>query len=142
VRRRGADGSQWRPRRAAEGRLRTEYSEQGIDRGKFTIEHVLPQTWKTHWPLVEADAALERNRNHLLHTLGNLTLVTKRLNPKLSNGAWTEKREALAAHSVLRLNHDLLAGVSETWAEEQIAARSERLARVVVGVWPRPTPSA
>jgi len=125
---------------AVEDRLRTEYSEQGIDRGKYTIEHVLPQTWKTHWPIGDADAALERNRNHILHTLGNLTLVTKRLNPKLSNGAWTEKREALAAHSVLRLNHDLLTGVSETWAEEHIAARSERLAKVVVSVWPRPAP--
>ena len=126
---------------AIEDRLRTEYSEQSVDRGKYTIEHVLPQTWQKHWLIEEEDLALARNRNHLLHTLGNLTLVTKRLNPKLSNGAWTEKREALAAHSVLRLNHDLLSSATDTWNEDQITARSERLAKAAVAVWPRPIPT-
>jgi len=127
---------------AIEDRLRTEYSEQSVDRGKYTIEHVLPQTWQKHWPIEGEDPALTRNRNHLLHTLGNLTLVTKRLNPKLSNGAWVDKREALAAHSVLRLNHDLLTLASDIWREDQITARSERLAKAAVAVWPRPAPPA
>ncbi len=122
-------------------RLRTECSEQRVDRGKYTIEHVLPQTWQKHWPLDGMDPTLVRNRNHLPHTLGNLTLVTKRLNPKLSNGAWTDKRAGLAAHSVLRLNHDLLSRATDLWAEEQITARSAQLAELVVAAWPRPTPT-
>jgi hypothetical protein len=124
---------------AIEDRLRTKYSEQSVDRGKYTIEHLLPQAWHLHWPLDGTDPALMRRRNHLLHTLGNLSLVTKRLNPKLSNGPWAEKREALAAHSVLRLNHDLLSrAASSGWGEAQITARSEQLALLTVAVWPRP----
>jgi hypothetical protein len=122
---------------AVEDRLRTEYSEQRVDRGKYTIEHVLPQTWQKHWALDADDREAARRRNHLLHTVGNLTLVTKRLNPKLSNGAWLDKREALAAHSVLRLNHDLLSVADERWSEEQILERSTRLARAALTVWPR-----
>jgi hypothetical protein len=78
-------------------------------------------------------------RNHLLHTLGNLTLVTKKLNPKLSNAAWADKREELGAHSVLRLNHTLLASAGDTWDEEAILARSKTLAGAAARVWPRPS---
>lgn len=123
---------------AIEDKLRTEYSEQRIDRGKYTIEHILPQAWKTHWPLENHDESIARNRNRLLHTIGNLTLVTRRLNPKLSNGAWDNKKQALASHSVLRLNHELLATADSAWDESGILARSERLTKRVLAVWPRP----
>jgi hypothetical protein len=124
---------------AIEDRLRTSYSEQGVDRGVYTIEHVLPQSWQTHWPIEGDDPALGRHRNHLLHTLGNLTLVTKRLNPKLSNGAWATKRSSLADHSVLRLNHELLSSAADAWTEEKITQRSARLGHAVIACWPRPS---
>lgn len=126
---------------ACEDRLRTDYSEQQVDRGKYTIEHVLPQTWRENWPLDTDDPERARQRNHLLHTLGNLTLVTKRLNPKLSNDAWADKRTTLDAHSVLRLNRDLLTQAPEKWGEEQIVARSKLLTHAVLAIWPRPAPS-
>ncbi len=122
---------------ALEDQLRTAFSEQSVDRGKYTIEHVLPQTWRPHWPLVDETPDAVRARNRALHTLGNLTLVTKALNPKLSNGAWPDKRTALGAHSVLRLNHDLLARSVEGWSEEHIASRARDLASRVLRVWPR-----
>jgi len=75
-----------------------------VERGKYTIEHVLPRAWQKHWPVESQDPVARDKRNHLLHTIGNLTLVTKRLNPRMSNGPWSEKRTALTAHSVLRLN--------------------------------------
>ncbi|MCC5316087.1 HNH endonuclease family protein, partial [Staphylococcus aureus] len=47
------------------------------------IEHVLPQTWQTHWPLpadLKDDPVAEREaiakRQLILNTLGNLTLIT------------------------------------------------------------------
>lgn len=122
---------------AIEDALRTEFSEQPVDRGQYTIEHVLPQTWTTHWPLATDDEGARRARNQLLHTLGNLTLVTKKLNPKLSNGAWEAKRRGLADHSVLRLNHQLLASAKDLWSEEAILARSGALIEAVNRVWPR-----
>ena len=34
-------------------------------------------------------------RDRIIHAIGNLTLVSKRLNPALSNAPWADKRAAL-----------------------------------------------
>lgn len=76
----------------------------------LTIEHVMPQSWTTNWPLSEdvqgdpikmQEARLRRYQ--LVDTLGNLTLITYSLNPSLSNGAWETKRPELLKFSKLNL---------------------------------------
>ena len=125
-----------------EGALRSSKSEETNVPQNLTIEHVLPQGWREHWPLPaggagEETAAIERDR--LLHSIGNLTLVNNRLNPSLSNGPWKTKREGLNEHSVLFLNKDLLAeSFIDLWGEKAIRCRSERLAQFAVQVWPGP----
>jgi hypothetical protein len=115
--------------------------DEFVKRGKLTIEHLLPQAWKNHWPLPsDADpvlAAVERDR--ILHTLGNLTLVTSRLNPGLSNNAWDAKRPALNEHTVLLMNTRLLQEYPDAWGEEQIHNRGRKLAEVAIEIWPRGT---
>jgi hypothetical protein len=113
------------------------------------IEHILPQSWEAHWPLpdgVESTAAAH-NRGALLHTIGNLTLVTKKLNPSMSNAPWiasstggTSKRAALNDHSVLRLNHLLVEGNPDAWDEKRIVDRSTLLAKRAISIWPGPLP--
>lgn len=76
---------------AVERQLRTNLSEKITIAEKLTIEHLLPQQWQQHWPLPTdklTDVAISE-RNLLLHTLGNLTLVTKAFNPSVSNDPWT-----------------------------------------------------
>nr|GEX82865.1 hypothetical protein [Tanacetum cinerariifolium] len=77
-----------------------------------TIEHILPQTpTDEEWPLEvapEADEA-EREQAHLLrgdlmHSFGNLTLVTSPLNSWLSNSAFHVKEKELSSQSTLMLN--------------------------------------
>ena len=107
----------------------------------LTIEHVLPQSWERNWPLPrEIEEEEERQeRNQLLHTIGNLTLVTRRLNPALSNAPWEEKQATLNEHSVLLLNRQLLAAyAAEAWTEKTIVARSLRMAKLVAEIWPGP----
>ena len=80
-----------------EGYLRHGLSEQLSNVGKLHIEHVLPQQWQSHWPLeqtVDAHLASAR-RDEAKHMLGNLTLLTDKLNLKQSNQAWEDKRERL-----------------------------------------------
>ena len=74
------------------------------------IEHILPQKWEAHWPLPVAENA-RASREHMLHGIGNLTLVSGKLNPTLSNAPWLDsdkgtkgKRSAFEMHSTLRLN--------------------------------------
>jgi hypothetical protein len=126
---------------ALEDALRTPFAEEEhVVRGKLTVEHVLPQSWRDHWPLDAVDnldAELERER--LLHSLGNLTLVTGRLNPSLSNGSWATKRDELAEHTVLHLNKELLTGWADAvWGESAIRERGRILASRAKLVWPSP----
>lgn len=125
---------------AIEQRMRTELSEQWQPDDVLTIEHLLPQDWKANWPLSpSADpevAVLFRDR--IKHTLGNLTLVTGKLNPLLSNGPWVAKKGALRDHSVLRLNWRLLKDDPQEWTEKAIEARTGALADVILEIWPAP----
>ncbi len=108
-----------------------------VGRGTLNIEHILPRRWQAHWPLTSG-VRDEAERDRLLHTLGNLTLLTGRLNSTVSNGPWAGKREALQAHDVLVLNRDLLKSAGDTWADDAIRARTARLVDVVLAIWPVP----
>lgn len=105
----------------------------------LTIEHLMPVGWRREdWPLpdgVDAELATHQ-RNTLIHTIGNLTLATQRLNSSMSNASWGSKREELRDHSVLLLNNELTS--QSSWDEEAIRLRSRRLAEIVCKVWPGP----
>lgn len=123
---------------ALEAGLYSGLTEKVVLPNDLTIEHVLPQEWSTHWPLPAGAEPLQGRleRDVAKHRLGNLTLVTGRLNPKMSNAPWPEKQAALREHSVMRISTDIRN--AENWDEAAIEARSERLADLAVAVWPRP----
>ena len=77
--------------------LEEYYQREGIkaepivsfDFSELEIEHIMPQQWERHWPLPSGRSArIDRERR--LHGIGNLTLVTGKLNPSLSNAAWLD----------------------------------------------------
>ena len=120
--------------------LRSPKSEPSHIPSSLTIEHVMPQHWREHWPAPTSDddSDPEVTRDRLIHTMGNLTLVTRKLNPALSNSPWTKKREGLDEHSTLFLNKDLLKHTPNEWDESEIAKRAQRLADAAIRVWPGP----
>lgn len=138
---------------ALEDERRSSYGEGQLCPRNLTVEHVLPQGWREHWGAdVEGDVAAQIQRDRALHTLGNLTLVSGRLNPALSNRPWTDqdavaqgltsgKRTWLLEHSELKLNAELVAH-EVGWTEADIAARAQRLAQVLDRIWPRPNDAA
>lgn len=122
-----------------EAELRTGMAESdSVPRG-LTIEHVMPQQWHHHWP-PPADLgdgrSPEERRNRRIHSMGNLTLVTQRLNAAASNNPWKKKRASLDEHTTLFLNKDLLANAPAVWDEAAIAERAKRLSRAAARVWP------
>lgn len=121
-----------------------------VDSGRppgLTIEHILPQTWKSNWPLPDGTTGDDLNRleepivngikerQMSLHRLGNLTLVTLPHNPSLSNRPWSEKAPSLAK-SKLSLNVELSGCPS--WNEEAISVRGQELAEKALMIWPSP----
>jgi hypothetical protein len=107
-----------------------------VARGKYHIEHVMPRRWQANWPLPEG--ASEADRDRLVHTIGNLTLLTGKLNSRVSNSAWSVKQDELRRHDVLKLNVGLLGAAGDSWDDEKVRARTEVLTRAVVEVWPVP----
>lgn len=113
-----------------------------VARGQYAIEHVMPRRWIEHWELPEGQAAADRDA--LIDTIGNLTLLTGRLNSKVSNGPWPGKdgkdgkQAALQRHDVLMLNRRLFEQAKDGWDDEQIRTRTERLTDLVIEVWPVP----
>ena len=123
---------------ALENRLRSSKSEQLTFREKLTIEHLLPRSWEQHWPLPPDvdDGEGRETRRVLLQTIGNLTLLTNRLNPSVSNGPWRKKKPNILRHSALTLNRDLQE--HEEWDEAAIRARGASLFKVARRIWPFP----
>jgi hypothetical protein len=106
------------------------------------IEHLMPQGWRLSeaWRLpsnVEDPTAAGLNRDHIIHTLGNLTLTTSKLDIELSNRPWNEKLAALETSSALALNREVLAH-RQPWDEAAIRQRGERLAERALAIWPGP----
>lgn len=99
------------------------------------VEHVMPKNWRAHWadPAGAPIEAAER-RDRLVQTIGNLTLLTAKLNQSLSDSDWDTKRPALQTYGLTALNADL--ATHERWDDETIRARSEKLARTALAIWP------
>ena len=102
--------------------------------GTYSVEHMLPQTWEPNWTERPMNADEKAARYIKLRTLGNLTLVTKKLNSTMQNAAWDEKKEFLRPNSALRMTTDYLSLPS--WNELTIEARASDLASVALTVWP------
>lgn len=119
---------------------RSSLGGERVARGRYVIEHVMPRKWTMHWSHPNG-ARGEAERDALIHTIGNLTLLTSRLNSKVSNGPWagqTGKRHGLESHDVFLLNRELLRAAGDNWTDASIIERSELLSRIITEVWPVP----
>ena len=134
----------------------SHWRTQGAELAKqrLTVEHIMPQDWRNaNWSAPKPELANQREtaqdvRNRLIHSIGNLTLVPRQYNSKLARSTWTRKSELyneLSGDGLdgLKLNADLLRPSRtprpRVWNEEQIEKRSQRLARRVAKIWPRPS---
>lgn len=128
---------------------RDEYNEAEGLRDDLEIEHILPRSWYEHWPLPdgsrvapdqpglsEEQRVMIERRESLLHTLGNLTLLTKPANLEVLNYAFNPEKKARLRASLLRINQDVAA--EDEWDESAIGRRTVRLADVAIRIWPQP----
>lgn len=129
---------------AMEEAQRTGFSEVSqVPRG-LTVEHVMPQGWREHWKLPAGVTAEDRDR--LVQTIGNLTLLNGRFNTHQSNRPWIDgespesgKRANLNQHTVLAMNR-VLCELPE-WEEDRIRQRAQVLFGFARKIWPCPEPS-
>jgi hypothetical protein len=122
---------------AVEDHYRDVTGQPQIERKGYPIEHLLPRSWRDTWPVNAPDEA--EGRQARVHRLGNLTLLTKSLNSKVSNGAWPVKRAALQDHNTIILTGRVIKRTEiDAWNEELIDERTAELIDTLLRVWPVP----
>jgi uncharacterized protein with ParB-like and HNH nuclease domain len=136
--------------KAIEDALRKAKSEEITIHSALTVEHILPQNWEKTWPLTDGTYAKDRfsriveglqnpeadQRDSLLHTFGNLTLLTHPLNSAVSNGRWEEKGPEICKQSALALNRTFQD--YPNWNVEEIRNRSRWLFDIAKEIWSYP----
>lgn len=127
--------------------MRTKFQVQGGRPAGLSVEHVMPQGWRSYWHLPSGQTAPAWGtvvtdpklideisvREALIDTLGNLTLVTKPLNSQLSNGPWSQKKQGLE-DALLALNTNLTK--YDEWNNESIVERAQSLKDKALNIWP------
>lgn len=127
--------------------LRSERNEDIEIKSPLTIEHIMPLKWKENWTIAgheslevdESDMDYRTKsfaRTRIVNTIGNLTLLTQKLNSSVSNGPYKIKMPAIRANSSLALNRDL--NDWNHWDEDTIRQRGEMLFRAASLIWERP----
>lgn len=118
----------------------------------LTVEHVLPYAWKDsgYYPIPDMTDAQRIERDRVLHTFGNLTLLTQGLNSSVSNGPFHSytnptngdvlkgKRQKITSESLLKMNSYFQILSDTEWNETAILNRAEVLFIQAKKLWHRP----
>ena len=119
----------------------------------YTLEHILPQKWESHWsdvPVTDAQGNVvegteeERKgyRDRALRNLGNMLLLKKRLNTAIGNGSFINKNENSNGYkkwSELKTTAEALTPYKngdKVWDEKHIYDREKRLVDQILTIWP------
>ena len=125
-------------------------------RDDLTVEHIMPSAWHRYWPMMDGAIPTDEDRhaanltyleddtlagrmvrrNRVLHSVGNLTLVTPSFNSKVSNDSFLKKLPEFRSQSVLMLAKEFTDELE--WNETNIENRGKSLAALAVDVWPMP----
>jgi uncharacterized protein with ParB-like and HNH nuclease domain len=106
------------------------YTTELRNLNEYELEHIMPKKWESSWRL--NDKYTKEQRNKLLLTLGNLTILTKKLNTSISNSDWDIKKNGKNSHKGLIEYANGIAIFSkylqkEKWDEEMIIERATEL---------------
>ena len=109
---------------------------------EYSLEHIMPKKWRNNW---DKDNKLsepeKKERDRIILTLGNLTIITKQLNSSIRDSDWTTKKIGSGKNKGL---NEYAQGIEifskymqkENWDEICIKERAEELYNYSVNhVW-------
>lgn len=107
-----------------------------LDRGEYSIEHIMPQHLTAAW-IVSLGDNYEAIPTNWLHRLANLTLTA--YNSRYSNSPFAEKRDMPHGFKDSGLRINQWVGRKEQWGLPELEERDQLLKNTVIGIWPYPT---
>lgn len=120
-------------------RNRAKHSTALLGLNGYSLEHIMPKKWENNWDKIikEQDRI---NRNNILLTLGNLTIITASLNSSIRDGNWDIKRKGkgnkpglIQYASGLDTFSQYLS--SDKWNEKIISERAVFLYEQAIKIW-------
>lgn len=121
-------------------RDRSKQSTQLLGMTKYSLEHLMPKKWRNHWqmPLTKED---QENRDRVLKTIGNLTIITQPLNSSIRDSEWQVKltgrngKDGLIKYaSGIEITSNVLN--CSNWDENEIVKRTNYLDNLIKTYWP------
>lgn len=127
--------------------VRHEAKQQTLLKGIncYELEHIMPQKWEDNWSISETDPIklkeMRENRNAIIKTLGNMTILTKGLNRSMHNANWNTKKKGTEKWEGLKKFGEGIETFSpyislDGWNESAISQRSSDLLNYALKVWP------
>ncbi len=113
-----------------ENYLRLSAGQPDIDSDDVTLEHILPQEPLQHWKL---DPSRPENKA-LIGRIGNLTLLTGKVNAAASNLGFSEKKKQYGGQEHSLLINKSVVGEAK-WGPEEISERQKNLGQIALQVW-------
>lgn len=112
----------------------------------YQVEHIMPQKWKEHWKL--ASNRSEDERNLAVKQIGNMILLSQKLNGHLQNSEYKIKmegvhdgkkvKEGYRDRTQLKMTKEIIdqynAG-DQIWDEEHIEKRTNSIGEEVIKHW-------
>ena len=122
----------------SDGPLRNNLLESDSQE-RFSIEHIYPQDdllWRDE---IRSWAVSGSHLEARLHTIGNLGVVPARLNSKLSNKSFREKKliinDAGSQVPGLKINKYWTRVEQDSWKPEDIDRRAEQIINIILDYW-------
>ncbi len=110
------------------------------DTRRLTIDHIIPQAWKEKDGWKKALSKFkEEDVDQKIHTIGNLTPMSKGLNSAKSNRGWDEGPSPKGAKDHLSqcdLKMTRTLADKDKWDLDDIDERSKELADIICKIWP------
>lgn len=106
---------------------------------RYSLEHLMPKSWKENWPL--PPERTEEERDEAVSCLGNLAMLPQKLNTSISNASWATKKAGNKKNqgiSYYAADIETLADVlsQPDWNETTISERADWIAEKALHVWP------
>ena len=121
----------------------------------YSLEHVMPGKWQEFWldvPVYDANGVFVQDeekakeiRNSLINSLGNMTLLTSKLNTSISNSNFQVKlngngrKKGIKQYADLSITKEIFllddGSERDSWDEVEIRNRNEWLCDEILSIW-------
>lgn len=118
------------------GTIETKAVWNHLDKGDYSIEHIMPQHLTATW-MEHLGDDFERIHDTWLHRLANLTLTA--YNSKYSNRDFMDKRDMEHGFKKSGLRMNQWIGQQDQWTEIELEERNELLIQRALEIWEYPT---